>query len=103
MEDVLGLYAEGHELQRPQVCFDVMPYQLVRVKHLPLPAKPGQPERFDYEYERVGTRNLVTCFEPHGGRRHVEVTALRTKEDFAQQMKALVDEHFPEEDPFDLG
>jgi transposase len=95
MEDVLGLYAEEYDPERPQVCFDEMPYQLVKEKRLPLPAKPGLPERFDYEYERAGTRNLFMFFESHSGWRHVEVTARRTKEDFAHQMKALVDEHFP--------
>jgi len=95
MEDVLGLYAEEYDPERPQVCFDEMPYQLVKEKRLPLPAKPGLPQRFDYEYERAGTRNLFMFFEPHAGWRHVEVTARRTKEDFAHQMKALVDEHFP--------
>jgi transposase len=95
MEDVLGLYAEEYDPERPQVCFDEMPYQLLKEKRLPLPAKPGLPQRFDYEYERAGTRNLFMFFEPHAGWRHVEVTARRTKEDFAHQMKALVDEHFP--------
>jgi transposase len=95
MEDVLKLYAEEYDPERPQVCFDEMPYQLVKEKRLPLPVKPGLPERYDYEYERGGVRNLFMCFEPHGGWRHVEVTERRTKQDFARQMKVLVDEHFP--------
>lgn len=95
MEDILDLYAEEHDPERPQVCFDEMPYQLIKEKRTPLPAKPGQPHRFDYEYERGGTRNLFAFFEPHGGWRHVEVTERRTKKDFAHQMKALVDEYYP--------
>ncbi len=91
-----GCTPKGCDPQHPQVCFEELPYQLVKEKRPPLPAKPGQPERFDYEYERAGTCNLFMCFEPHGGWRHVEVTARRTKGDFAQQMKALVEEHFPE-------
>jgi transposase len=98
MEDILELYAEEYDPERPQVCFDEMPpYQLIKQKRIPLPAKPGQPHRFDYEYERGGTRDLFMVFEPHGGWRHVEeVTERRTKEDFACQMKALVDEHYPQ-------
>jgi len=95
MEDILGLYAQDHEPGYPRVCFDEMPYQLIKEKRSPVPAKPGVPERYDYEYERGGTRNLFMFFEPQGGWRHVEVTARRTKEDFAQQMKALVDEYYP--------
>ena len=95
MEDILKLYAQHYDPQRPQVCFDEMPYQLIKEKRTPLPAEPGVPERYDYEYERAGTRNLFMFFEPHEGWRHVEVTHRRTKEDFAHQMKALVDEHYP--------
>jgi transposase len=96
MEDVLDLYAqEDHDPERPQVCFDEMPYQLIKEKRTPLPAQPAKPERYDYEYRRNGTRNLFMFFEPHAGWRHVEVTKRRTKEDFAHQMKALVDEHYP--------
>ena len=95
MEDILELYAEEYDPERPQVCFDEMPYQLVKEKRAPLPAKPGQPHRFDYEYERGGTLNLFMFFEPYGGWRHVEVTKRRTKEDFAHQMRALVDDYYP--------
>lgn len=95
MEDVLDLYAQDHDPERPQVCFDEMPYQLIKEKRTPLPAEPGKPERYDYEYRRNGTRNLFMFFEPYAGWRHVEVTKRRTKEDFAHQMKALVDEHYP--------
>lgn len=57
---------------------------------------PGQVERFDYEYKRNGTRNLFMLCEPQGGWRHIEVTEHRRKNDFANQMKWLVDERYPE-------
>ncbi len=98
MEDVLDLYAEPYDPKRPQVCFDERPYQLVSEVRLPLPMEPGQPERFDYEYRREGTCNLFFWFQPLAARRHVEVTDRRTAHDFAHQMKALVDLHFPEAD-----
>jgi transposase len=96
MEDILNLYAQDYDPDYPQVCFDEMPYQLIKEKRTPLAAKPGIPQRYDYEYQRGGTRNLFMFFEPHAGWRHVEVTAHRTKKDFAQQMKALVDEYYPQ-------
>ena len=95
MEDILDLYAQDRDPEYPQVCFDEMPHQLIKEKRTPIPAKPGVPQRYDYEYERGGTRNLFMFFEPRAGWRHVEVTARRTKKDFARQMKALVDEYYP--------
>jgi len=96
MEDVLDLYAEDFDPLRPLVCFDELPYQLVAETRLPLPMQPGKPIRYDYEYRRNGTCNLFMFFQPLAGWRHVEVTEQRTKRDFAQQMKELVDVHFPE-------
>ena len=95
MEDVLDLYEEPHDPRRPTVCFDELPYQLLGEAHAPLPASPGQPQRYDYEYRRQGTANIFLCFEPKAGWRHVEVTDRRTKDDFAHQMRALVDRHYP--------
>ena len=62
----------------------------------PLPAKPGQAERVDYEYDREGVANLFMFFEPLAGKRHVKVTEQRTKKDWAQAMRELSDVHYPE-------
>jgi transposase len=96
MEDLLDLYAEPYDPKRPVVCFDERPTQLVRETRQPLPAQPGRPQRFDYEYQRNGTANLFIVFQPLAGWRHIEVSERRTKLDFAGQMQALVDEHFPQ-------
>lgn len=98
MEDVLDLYAEPHDPARPTVCFDETSKQLVAETRTPLPMEPGKPERVDYEYERRGTANLFLVTEPLRGWRHVDVTDRRTKHDFAQQMRDLVDRHFPNAD-----
>jgi hypothetical protein len=98
MEDVLDLYAEPHDPARPVVCFDELSKQLVAEARAPLPAEPGRPERFDYEYERRGTANLFLACQPLAGWRHVAVTDRRTKHDFAEQMRGLVDVHFPDAD-----
>ena len=78
MEDVLDLYAEPYDPQRPVVCFDETSKQLVAEKRAPIPAKAGRRERFDYEYQRNGTRNLFMTCEPLAGWRHVAVTERRT-------------------------
>ncbi len=96
MEDVLELYAEPYDPTRPKVNFDETSKQLIKETRQPLPAQPGQPARFDYEYERQGTRNLFLFTEPQAGFRHVSVTEHRTMIDFAHQMKWLVDEAYPQ-------
>ncbi len=96
MEDVLDLYAEPRDAQRPVVCFDERPCQLISETRQVIPAKPGQPERHDYEYQREGTCNLFMFFAPSEGWRHVDVTERRTAHDFAECMKSLVDLHFPD-------
>jgi hypothetical protein len=95
MEDVLDLYAAPVDPRRPLVCFDELPYQLVSETRTPRLAQPGRAARYDYEYKREGTANVFLHVAPHLGWRHVEVTERRTARDFAHQMKALVDEHFP--------
>jgi DDE superfamily endonuclease len=96
LEDVLDLYEEPYDPKRPKVCFDETNKQLVAEQRMSLPAQPGQPERYDYEYQRNGSRNLFMFFEPQRGWRHVAVTEQRTMQDFAQQMRWLVDEAYPE-------
>ena len=98
MEDVLDLYAEPYDAKRPVVGFDETSKQLVAETRAPLPAAPGQPERYDYEYRRNGVRDLFLFCEPLRGYRHVAVTEQRTMRDFAHQLKWLVDEGYPEAD-----
>ena len=95
MEDVLDLYHENYDPERPVICFDETSKQLVADVRLPIGAKPGRPQRYDTEYKRNGTRNLFMFCEPKAGWRHVEVTERRTAVDFAHQMKWLVDEAYP--------
>ncbi len=96
MEDVLDLYAEPYDPQRPVVCFDETSTQLLADTRPPLLAQPGRPARQDYEYRREGTRNLFLACEPKAGWRQVAVTERRTMQDFAHQMRWLVDEAYPE-------
>jgi transposase len=90
MEDVLDLYAETPDPQRPVVCFDESPNQLIGEARQPIPAKPGQRERYDYEYRRNGT-----VVDAHNPWRAVKVTDHRANRDFAECMRDLVDVHYP--------
>ena len=78
LEDVLDLYAEPDDPRYPQVCFDESPVQLTSETRHPLPARPGHPARYDTEYKREGTANLVLFVQPLRGWRHVNVTSQRT-------------------------
>lgn len=91
MEDVLAVYKRPHHPQRPVVCVDETSRQLLADTRAPLPCAPGQPVRPDHEYERGGTANLFLAFEPLAGQRHTQVTAQRTKVDWAHFMKDLLD------------
>jgi transposase len=95
MEDVLDLYAEDADPTHPVVCFDESPTQLIGEVREPIPAEPGQPERYDCEYRRNGTANLFVFLDAHRSWRHVKVTEHRTARDFALCMRDLTDSHYP--------
>jgi transposase len=96
MEDVLEVYKRPYDPKRPQVCMDETSKQLLADLREPIPAKPGSPERFDYEYKREGVSNLFMLFEPLMGKRHVKVTERRTRKDWAVAMKELSDVYYPD-------
>ena len=96
MEDVLDVYKRPYDPRFPQVCMDEASKQLLRDTRDALPIEPGKPERQDYEYEREGVANLFLFCEPLVGKRWVEVTEHRTKVDWAQQIKELVDVRYPQ-------
>jgi len=95
MEDVLTTYEIPYDADYPQVCLDEKLVTLHADVVEPLPVQPGQPERVDYEYERLGTANLFVMVERLAGYRHVEVTSRRTAEDYARQLQWLADVRYP--------
>src|ERR1700685_2970499 len=96
MEDVLDLYAAAPDPKRPVVCFDESPVQLIGEVRQPIPAEPGQIQRYDCEYKRNGTANLFIFLDVHRPWRKVKVTERRAAEDYAQCMRDLVDIHYPD-------
>lgn len=96
MEDVLELYAESYDGERPVVCFDEASKELRDHVAEPIAVSPGRPAKEDYEYVRKGTANLFVFVEPLAGRRQVNVTERRTIPDFAAQMQYLCDELYPD-------
>ncbi len=96
MYDVLDLYEEEYDPENPLVCFDEKPKQIIRDKRMFIPMKPGSPEKYDYEYVRNGTANIFMAVEFKAGKRVTQVTKRRTMVDFAQFVKMLVDEEYPD-------
>ena len=90
MEDVLTVYQRPYDPQRPQVCLDEVSKTLRSTPRGQLPLQPGRPKREDYEYQRHGTCALFLAVEPLSGFRHVWVRERRTKLDFAQVLRQLV-------------
>lgn len=95
MEDVLDLYTRPYDPDYPLICMDEVSKQLLAHTRPSLPARPGQVERVDYEYERRGTANLFLFCEPLAGKRWLAVTKRRTRVDWARQIKELVEVHYP--------
>jgi hypothetical protein len=98
MEDILDLYEQPYDAKCPVVCFDERPCQLLADTIVPVPMKPGRVRKEDYTYGREGTCCLLIAFEPLAGRRIVQVRPRRTKVDYAQFMKMVVDEYYPDVD-----
>jgi hypothetical protein len=96
MEDVLEVYKRPYDSRRPVVCLDETSKQLIGEVRTPVPAAPGQVAHYDYEYVRNGVANLFMMFEPLAGRRDVELTDRRTKKDYAQCLRKLSDEMYPD-------
>lgn len=91
MEDVLEVYRRPDDPPRPVVCLDEQPTQLIGETRQPIPAAPGQEQRYDYEYERLGAVNTFMVVEPLTGWRKANVRATKTALDLAHEIKELLD------------
>lgn len=98
MEDVLAVYTRPYDPKRPQVCMDEVNTQLLADTREPLPLEPGKPKREDYEYERQGVCNIFLACEPLVGHRFTMVAAHRGKQEWAEFIRRLSDEYYPEAD-----
>jgi hypothetical protein len=96
MEDVLEIYHLPYDPDYPVVCMDESSKQMIGEVHEPIPCKPGQSMRMDDEYVRNGVAEIFMEVEPLAGRRHVDVTERRTRKDWAQQIKQMLDERYPD-------
>ena len=96
MEDVLDVYELPYNPERPVVCMDEKPYQLLGDARKPLPMRPGDNQKTDSEYVRNGTCSIFAFVEPLRGPHHVSVREQRTAFDWAEEIKYLVDVMYPD-------
>ena len=94
MEDVLSLYGEPVDPFRPRLCFDERPCLLVGDVTDPLPMRPGQPGRPDYEYKRLEPAVLLLAYNMDTGQRHVALSSTKTKVDYAQFIASVISEYY---------
>lgn len=94
MEDVLDVYKRPYDPTKPQVCMDESSKQLIDEVRSPIPTEPGKIAKYDTEYVRKGTANIFMAYEPLAGKRVTKVTDRRTKIDWANFIKELVDVHY---------
>jgi hypothetical protein len=102
MEDVLDVYTRPQDPKRPLVCLDETSKQLTKETRTPIPRRPGQSARYDYEYERNGVASLFMLFAPLVGWRHVAVRDRRTAIDYAHVLRDLTDVYFPDAEKITL-
>lgn len=96
MEDILDVYERPYNPALPVVCMDEKPYQLLGEARQPLPMRPGDHQKIDFEYVRNGTCSIFAFIEPLGGKHHVSVREHRTAMDWAEEIKYLSDVMYPD-------
>jgi hypothetical protein len=96
MEDVLEVYKRPYDPKRPVVCLDETSKQLIGEVARPVSATPGQVAQYDYEYVRRGVANVFMVFEPLAGQREAQVTERRTRKDWAECLRHISDERYPD-------
>jgi hypothetical protein len=94
MENLLDVYKRPYNQNFPVVCMDESPKQMIKETRMPMPMKPGQDAREDFEYARCGVANIFLASEPLNGKRYVEVTERKTKTDWAKFIKKIADDWY---------
>jgi hypothetical protein len=102
MEDIIDVYQDAYNPLVPVVCMDESNKQLVGEVMPPIPMSPGHPLRVDHEYVRNGVAEIFMAIEPLGGRRRVKITETRTRTDWAQFIKELLDQVYPQAEKIPL-
>jgi len=95
MEDVLDLYTAAPSVDEPLICMDESNKQLLGDRESPVPMKRGRPAREDYTYERHGVQSIFMFFDPVRGWRRTSIRAHRTRVDWAEEVRILLEVDYP--------
>ena len=96
MEHVLDTYTEAYDEQSVLICMDEASKQIVSDVEPALPMSPGQPRREDHHYQREGVRSIFMFFNPLVGWRRVSTRERRTRLDWAEEVRRLLEEDYPQ-------
>jgi hypothetical protein len=96
MERVLDVYTAVHTEEEPLVCMDEAAKQMTADVEPPIPMSPGHPAKEDYHYERRGVRAIFLFFDPIRGWRRVSGRDSRTSLDWAEEVRRLLEQDYPE-------
>lgn len=102
MEKVLDVYKRPFDIKNPVVCMDESPKQLIGETKVPIKMGPKSEKKIDYEYKRNGVCNIFIANEPLAGKRHVKITKRKTKKDWAEFVREISDQQYPEADKITL-
>jgi hypothetical protein len=96
MEEVLDVYAAEHSPEEPLISMDEAAKELTSDEVEPIPIAPGQPPKEDYHYGRHGVQALFLFLDPLKGWRRVRCRDSRTRVDWAEEVRMLLEEDYPE-------
>ena len=102
MKDVLAIYNRPADLERPRLCFDERPCQLLDDVVTGLRVKPGKAAKEDNEYIRQGTAVVLLAYDLDRGQRYTQVRKQRTKADYAEFMQQIVSTYYTDAECIDL-
>ena len=92
----MAVYARPYDQHKPVVCMDEKPYQLLDHARDPLPVRPGSIKKVDSEYIRNGTCSIFIFTEPLSGWRAADALPQRTKKDWANKVRWLLEDQYPD-------
>lgn len=95
MEKLLDVYCETYDEEHPLICMDEAAKQITSDVEPALPMTPGHPRREDHHYQRQGVRALFLFFNPLAGWRRVSTRESRTRVDWAEEIRELLEHDYP--------
>ena len=92
----MAVYGREYDAEFPVVCMDEKPFQLLDERYQPIVmSKSNHKLKYDCEYERKGSCSIFMFTEALAGWRYASALPQRTSKDWAEQIRWLLDEQYP--------